>query len=148
MFVKVAPHDRRQAYCSLSWPPLSICVFVADTKGKPKEIALPDGTFVLYLAGQYNKRARDAYLRTHKSDSCASYVSFHNMTHYGMNDFVSPPESHQVQTFTKIYWEPCPTSSSYTFCKWTLECFTMIRSVCVLRRVLHDAYMYLNVSLR
>ncbi|KAK9917826.1 hypothetical protein WJX75_008648 [Coccomyxa subellipsoidea] len=70
--------------------------YITDTKGKPKEIALPDGTFVLYLAGQYNKRARDAYRRTHKSDSCASYVSFHNMTHYGMNDFVSPPESHQV----------------------------------------------------
>ena len=58
---------------------------------------LREGTFALFLSGQYNTATRKAYKGTVKSGSCASYVSFHNMTHFGMNDFVGPSEeTHQV----------------------------------------------------
>ena len=55
-------------------------------------------TFALFLSGQYNTATRKAYEGVVKGGSCASYVSFHNMTHFGMNDFVGPSEeTHQVR---------------------------------------------------
>ena len=58
---------------------------------------LRDGTFALFLAGQYNTATKKAFVGTRKQGACAGYVSFHNMTHFGMNDFVAPSEeTHQV----------------------------------------------------
>lgn len=59
---------------------------------------LEKGTFALFLSGQYNTATRKAYAGVVKQGSCASYVSFHNMTHFGMNDYVeSSQETHQVR---------------------------------------------------
>ena len=64
---------------------------------QPREMELREGTFALFLSGQYNTATRKAYEGVVKQGSCASYVSFHNMTHFGMNDFVGPSErTHQV----------------------------------------------------
>jgi hypothetical protein len=59
-------------------------------------MTLEEGTFALFLAGQYNKDTQIAYRGTRESGACASYVSFHNMSHFGINDFVNVSESHQV----------------------------------------------------
>ena len=41
---------------------------------------------------------------TQKQGGCASYVSFHNMTHFGMNDFVAPSdETHQASLQATTY---------------------------------------------
>ena len=53
-------------------------------------MALRDGTFALFLAGQYNTATKKAFVGTQKQGGCASYVSFHNMTHFGMNDLWHP----------------------------------------------------------
>ncbi len=59
---------------------------------------LKEGTFALFLSGQYNTATRKAFKGVVNQGSCASYVSFHNMTHFGMNDFVGPSEeTHQVR---------------------------------------------------
>ena len=71
----------------------------------PKEMALRDGTFALFLAGQYNTATKKAFVGTQKQGGCASYVSFHNMTHFGMNDFVAPSyETHQAKLLTPLVW--------------------------------------------
>ncbi len=59
---------------------------------------LKEGTFALFLSGQYNTATRKAFRGVVNQGSCASYVSFQNMTHFGMNDFVGPSEeTHQVR---------------------------------------------------
>ena len=64
-------------------------------------MTLRDGTFALFLAGQYNTATKKAFVGTQKQGACASYVSFHNMTHFGMNDFVAPSdETHQAKLLT------------------------------------------------
>ncbi len=65
---------------------------------KPQNITLAEETFTLFLAGEYNKNAREAFIGARDSGSCVSYIAFHAMNHYGMNDFVSP---HQVQPQTQ-----------------------------------------------
>ena len=70
----------------------------AGSSFEPQEMQLRDGTFALFLSGQYNTATKKAYKGILKQGGCASYVSFHNMTHFGMNDFVGPSdETHQVR---------------------------------------------------
>ena len=72
-------------------------VLLTGSGFQPREMELREGTFALFLSGQYNTATRKAYEGVVKQGSCASYVSFHNMTHFGMNDFVGPSErTHQV----------------------------------------------------
>lgn len=67
---------------------------------KPEKITLAEGTFTLFLAGAYNKNTREAFIGARDNASCVSYIAFHDMNHYGMNDFVSP---HQVQSQTQPF---------------------------------------------
>ncbi|CAL8464883.1 g4418 [Coccomyxa elongata] len=67
--------------------------YLAGSGMKPQNISLAEKTFTLFLAGEYNKNAREAFIGARDSGSCVSYIAFHAMNHYGMNDFVSP---HQV----------------------------------------------------
>lgn len=65
---------------------------------EPQQMQLREGTFALFFSGQYNTATKKAYegVVTTKG-SCASYVQFRNMTHFGMNDYVAPSrKSHQV----------------------------------------------------
>jgi len=63
-------------------------------------MSLNEGTFGVFMAGQYNTNTKAAFEATKQSGSCASYVSFHNMTHFGMNDYVRDPDLHQVVPFS------------------------------------------------
>ena len=72
--------------------------YSAGSGFQPQEMELKEGTFALFLSGQYNTATRKAFKGAVNKGSCASYVSFHNMTHFGMNDFVGPSEeTHQVR---------------------------------------------------
>jgi len=64
---------------------------------------LREGTFALFLSGQYNTATRKAYKGVVGKGGFASYVQFHNMTHFGMNDFVGPSEeTHQVHPHSSL----------------------------------------------
>ena len=79
-------------------------VLPAGSGFQPREMELRKGTFALFLSGQYNTATRKAYAGVVKQGSCASYVSFHNMTHFGMNDYVGPSqETHQVCPSTPLH---------------------------------------------
>lgn len=66
-------------------------------------MTLQEGKFALFLAGQYNKATEQAFYGVRQSGGCASYFSFHNMSHFGINDYVISPHSsrsHQVGFFS------------------------------------------------
>ena len=93
---QAAARDCSHPYCTHLGAP-------AGPSFTPKEMALRDGTFAVFLAGQYNTATKKAFVGTQKQGGCASYVSFHNMTHFGMNDFVAPPdETHQAKLLTSL----------------------------------------------
>ena len=69
----------------------------------PQGMTLRDGTFALFLSGQYNTATKEAFVAIQKQGGCASFVSFHNMTHFGMNDSVAPlNERHQAKLPTPL----------------------------------------------
>ena len=77
-----------------------ICGSVRAGAGfEPQQMLLREGTFALFFSGQYNTATKKAYEGVVTKGSCASYVQFRNMTHFGMNDYVAPSKtSHQVRS--------------------------------------------------
>ena len=78
----------------------------AGARFEPQQMQLREGTFALFFSGQYNTATKKAYEGVVAKGSCASYVQFRNMTHFGMNDYVAPSEkTHQVRCLhTNVYW--------------------------------------------
>lgn len=82
-------------------------------------MTLQEGKFAVFLAGQYNKATEQAFHGVRQSGGCASYFSFHNMSHFGINDYVISPHSsrsHQVEFFSIL------TSSFYLTLLKVLPC--------------------------
>jgi hypothetical protein len=59
-------------------------------------MGIPAGTFVLFMASQYNNNTRTAYnLTTAPRCSCAGLAQFPGLSHFGINDWQGPG-THQV----------------------------------------------------
>jgi dienelactone hydrolase len=69
----------------------------AEASMEPTGIAIPPGTFVLFLAGQYGApKTKVAYdISTASSCSCIGHADFPGLNHYGINDWQGP-NSHQM----------------------------------------------------
>ena len=59
------------------------------------DITLPQGTWVLYLAGQFNTNVSNRYDATF--GSCSTFVQFNKMNHFGINNFNPNTSSAQVR---------------------------------------------------
>ncbi|KAF6257176.1 hypothetical protein COO60DRAFT_29135 [Scenedesmus sp. NREL 46B-D3] len=69
----------------------------AEASMGPAGVAIPAGTFVLYLAGQYGApKTTAAYKASNASRcSCMGHAEFPGLNHYGINDWQGP-RSHQM----------------------------------------------------